>query len=43
VRLGGEVDDRVAGRRSVPDGIRVADVADDELDPVPSRFAGLPE
>ena len=44
VRLGREVDDRVAAGGRLRDRLRVADVADDELDrPVPSRFAGLPE
>ena len=44
VRLGGEVDDRVAAGGGLRDGLRVADVADDELGAdVPSRFAGLPE
>ena len=32
VRLGGEVDDRVAARGRLGDGLGVADVADDELE-----------
>jgi hypothetical protein len=33
--LGGEVDDRIPTRGSLGDHVRVADVADDELDPGP--------
>jgi len=42
VSLGGEVDDRLALLRRPFYRLRIADVADDELDPEPSRLAGLP-
>ena len=43
MRLGGEVDDRLAALGRLGDGLRVGDVADLESQSTPSRFSFRPE
>src|SRR6185503_1319257 len=41
VRLRGEIDDGLAGLPGALDGLRVGDVADDEIDPGPLQIGGI--